>query len=87
MAIAQKDNSGGILAFIKIHPSLSSKEIHDGLGAEVGYATIKRALQKLTSENLITTSGRGKGTKYLIGPAYMTHSAKYLFSIVMNLVF
>lgn len=57
MAIAQKDHIEGILAFIKRHPSLSSKEIHDGLGTEVGYATIKRALQKLESENLIITLG------------------------------
>lgn len=70
MAKAQKDYRNEILDFIKIHPLFSSKEIHEGLGVDIGYATIKRALEKLLSENLITTSGRGKGTKYLIGTAY-----------------
>ncbi len=75
MAKTQKDYSNEILEFIKIHPSLSSKEIHDGLQVEAGYATTKRVLDKLLSENLITISGRGKGTKYLIGPAYeLLHS-------------
>lgn len=75
MAKIQKDNNNEILEFIKIHPSLSSKNIHEGLGIEMAYATLKRALDKLSSENLIVTSGRGKGTKYLIGPAYeLLHS-------------
>ncbi len=48
----------------------SSKEIHDGLGEKIGYATVKRILQKLLSENLITIIGKGKGTKYEISQAY-----------------
>ncbi|PKP09307.1 MAG: cell filamentation protein Fic [Bacteroidetes bacterium HGW-Bacteroidetes-3] len=59
-----------ILAFLKANPSISSKEIYDGLEIEIGYATVKRNLSKLVDENLISTIGKGRGRKYLIGPAY-----------------
>jgi Fic family protein len=64
-----------ILDFIKSNPSVSSKEIHDGIVDEVGYATVKRTLQKLISENLISSHGNGRGTKYEISAAYtLLHS-------------
>ena len=63
------DKSSLILEFIKSNPFLSSKEIHKGLNVEIGYATLKRYLQKLISENLIIFSGKGKGTKYQISQA------------------
>jgi len=59
-----------ILEFIKSNPSLSSKEIHEGLEVKPGYATVKRILQKLISENLITASGQGRGTRYQLSKAY-----------------
>lgn len=59
-----------ILDFIKANPSLSSKEIYDGLKSEVGYATVKRILAKLISENLVLPIGKGRGTKYVIDPAF-----------------
>lgn len=59
-----------ILAFLKTNPSISSKEIYDGLKIEIGYATVKRNLSKLVDENLISTIGKGRGRKYLISPAY-----------------
>ena len=59
-----------ILAFLKANPSISSKEIYDGLEIEIGYATVKRILSKLVEENLISTIGKGRGRKYLISPAY-----------------
>lgn len=59
-----------ILEYIKNYPLRSSKEIYDSLGLEIGYATIKRTLNQLLSEKLITTKGKGKGTKYIISPAY-----------------
>ncbi len=59
-----------ILEFIIENPSRSSKEIHDGLELEVGYATVKRVLTRLISDNLILTIGKGRGRKYVIGPAY-----------------
>ncbi|MDF2430813.1 MAG: hypothetical protein JWP44_444 [Mucilaginibacter sp.] len=59
-----------ILTFIQNNPSHSSKEIYDRLDTVIGYATLKRILSKLTSDNLITKEGKGKGTKYLISPSY-----------------
>jgi len=70
MGKIQYDTSGLILEFIKAHPLLSSKDIHAGLNVVLGYATVKRNLQKLVSENLIIISGKGKGTKYKISTAY-----------------
>ena len=65
------DKNELILDFIKKNPSCSSKEIHDGLvDVEISYATLKRTLQILISENLIIPKGKGKGTKYEIDPAY-----------------
>jgi Fic family protein len=65
------DKNEQILDFIKKNPSCSSKEIHDGLvDTEISYATLKRTLQILISENLIIAKGRGKGTKYEINPAF-----------------
>lgn len=59
-----------ILEFIKENPSLSSKEIHGGLEFEIGYATVKRILTKLISNNLILPEGKGKARKYIISPSY-----------------
>ena len=59
-----------ILEFVKANPSLSSKEIHEGLNLKFGYATVKRILQDLISENLIIPSGKGRGTKYQLSQAY-----------------
>jgi len=64
------NKSEEIIEFIKENPSLSSKQIHDGLKSEYGYATVKRILTKLISENLVQTIGQGRGTKYIIGPTY-----------------
>ncbi len=59
-----------VLKFVKSNPSLSSKEIYDGLRSSMGYATVKRILKSLSSEKLIITEGSGRGTKYKTGPAY-----------------
>jgi len=64
------ENSQEILEFIKKNPSLSSKDIHTELQLDIGYATVKRILTKLIADNLITPIGKGKGTKYIISPAY-----------------
>jgi Fic family protein len=64
-----------IIEYIKNHPLQSSKEIYDNLGLEIGYATIKRALNQLLSEELLSTIGKGKATKYVISPSYeLLHS-------------
>lgn len=64
------DNKSKVLEFVKENPSLSSKEIHEGLESKVGYATVKRILTKLIFDKLILAIGKGRGTKYVIGPAY-----------------
>lgn len=64
------DERNDIIEYIRKHPLQSSKEIYDNLGLGVGYATIKRILTQLLSERLIDTQGKGKGTKYIVSPAY-----------------
>ena len=70
MSKSSKNRNSLILEFIESNPLCSSKEIHDGQSEKIGYATVKRILQKLLSENLITITGKGKGTKYVISQAY-----------------
>lgn len=64
------DKSIKLLDFIKENPGLSSKEIHEKAASEISYATLKRILTKFISENFIQQKGKGKGTKYIISPAY-----------------
>ncbi len=59
-----------IIEYIKENPSHSSKEIHDGSGTDLSYATLKRVLQTLILENLVIVKGKGKGTKYELDPSY-----------------
>jgi fido (protein-threonine AMPylation protein) len=59
-----------IIDYIKHYPTSSSKEIYDGSGAGMSYATLKRVLQTLIAENLVIAKGRGRGTKYEIDPSY-----------------
>lgn len=59
-----------IVEIIKENPSLSSKEIYDRSTLDVGYATVKRILTQLISDNIILQQGKGKGSKYVIAPSY-----------------
>ena len=59
-----------IIDIIKNKRECSSKEIFESISTSISYATVKRILKKLTIENLIETTGKGKGTKYLISSAY-----------------
>lgn len=59
-----------IIDFVKNVKGCSSKEILDGVDISVSYATLKRILTKLISENYISTKGKGKGTKYFISPTF-----------------
>ncbi len=70
MAKLLSDKTDLIIGYIKQHPVSSSKEIYDGLGLEVSYATFKRELQDLVSKNLINATGKLKGTKYKISQTY-----------------
>lgn len=59
-----------ILAFIKDHPSLSSKEIFEGLNGSMSYATLKRRLSGLLDKQYIVQQGNAKNSRYIISPAY-----------------
>jgi fido (protein-threonine AMPylation protein)/predicted transcriptional regulator len=59
-----------ILEFLKVNPTSSSKQIHEGLGMPTGYATVKRMLQKLIGENLVLALGQGKATRYGLNSMY-----------------
>ena len=69
------DNKSKVLEFVKRNPSFSSKEIHEGMESKVGYATVKRILTKLILDRLIIAVGKGRGTRYVIGPAYELFSS------------
>jgi len=62
--------SNTLLDFIKVNPNVSSKQIYNGLELNIGYATVKRILARLISENLIIAEGKGKATKYKISTGY-----------------
>jgi hypothetical protein len=59
-----------IIDYIKKVGERSSKEVYDGAGISVSYATLKRLLTKLIAENFLASKGKGKGTKYVISPVY-----------------
>ncbi len=59
-----------IIDYIRNAGESSSKEVFDGVDISVSYATLKRILSKLISENYLASKGQGKGTKYIISPAY-----------------
>ena len=59
-----------ILKYISEQPSSSSKEIHEGSKLRIGYATVKRILNRLYENNFIDIEGKGRGTKYSLSRAY-----------------
>jgi len=59
-----------ILDFIKEHPLCRSKDILDLVKKDIRSTSLKRLLQKLFTENLITVDGKGKNTKYQISTGY-----------------
>jgi Fic family protein len=59
-----------IIDIIKRRGACSSKDIHNYLELSISYATLKRVLSKLILNNLLTTEGQGKGTKYKLSPVY-----------------
>ncbi len=65
-----ENRESDIINFIKENGESSSKEIFDGVSSNYSYATIKRILQHLVTDNLLNTKGKGKGTKYIISSAY-----------------
>ncbi len=59
-----------IIDFIEKSGEVSSKEILENTNISASYATLKRILSKLISDNYIATTGQGKATKYIISPIY-----------------
>jgi Fic family protein len=59
-----------IIDIIKKRNECSSKEVFENISTSISYATVKRILTKLVSQNLVTIKGKGKGTKYLLSPVY-----------------
>ncbi|MCK5719656.1 MAG: Fic family protein [Thiomargarita sp.] len=63
-------NSKLVIDYIYSQANLSSKDIFDGLGVNISYATLKRILAKLKAKNLISSMGKGRGTTYKISVTY-----------------
>jgi prophage maintenance system killer protein len=59
-----------ILNYLKDKPNSSSKEIFDGLNSIVSYATVKRSLSRLLSENRIVQQGNAKNSRYTLSPTF-----------------
>jgi len=59
-----------ILDFLKNNPASSSNQILENIEEKKSIATIKRILSKLVSEKLISTTGKGKSTRYQLSPIY-----------------
>jgi len=58
-----------IIKFIKEHPNCTSKELYTDLSVTLSYATVKRLIKQLVSENLVCSTGEGKHL-YTISPSY-----------------
>jgi Fic family protein len=59
-----------IFDFLKSNPESSSNRILEKIEEKKSIATIKRILSKLISEKLISTTGKGKSTRYQLSPFY-----------------
>jgi len=59
-----------ILDFLKSNPESSSNQILESIEEKKRIATIKRVLSKLVSEKLISTTGKGKSTRYQLSLFY-----------------
>ncbi len=65
-----EDKEIKIVNFVEQNPLCSSSDIHKEVLNTVSYATVKRILSKLVSENLISKKGQRKGTRYTISPVF-----------------
>ncbi|MDZ4147310.1 MAG: Fic family protein [Flavobacteriaceae bacterium] len=59
-----------IIDFIRDNGGSSSKSIFENSAISVSYATLKRTLTKLISDQYIVSEGQGKGTKYFLSPSF-----------------
>lgn len=67
----EKKSTEHIIIYIKEHPSISSKDIYDGLKLGISYSTVKRLLSKLVDSGVVCQEGKLKGTKYFLSPSYL----------------
>jgi len=59
-----------ILEFLKFQPSGSSKQLHDLLDDLNSYATTKRLVAKMVQDDILISTGQGKGTRYSLSPSF-----------------
>lgn len=59
-----------IFDYIKKEGASSSKNVYENVDISVSYATLKRILTRLITENYLSTVGQGKGTKYIISQLF-----------------
>jgi len=76
------DNAVKLAEYIYENPTLSSKELYESAGLNVGYATVKRLLTQLLTHGLVQASGKGRATRYLAG-----HGFKLLHPLDLDLYF
>ena len=69
-----KNNERIILNYIQQFPQCSSKEIHENIPIELGYATVKRVLASLIEKELILSFGNARATKYSVSPNHLVLS-------------
>jgi len=63
-----RDNE--IIEIVKKKISCSSREVFKEVSSGISYATVKRIISRLAADNLLSTTGNKRGTKYSISPAY-----------------
>lgn len=68
--IKMTSNQKIIIEFLKANFEKSSQEIFQESGLNISFATIKRILNKLVQENLLSVLGKGKSTKYKISDGF-----------------
>jgi len=73
-----------ILDILARNPLSSSKEVYDNIQLDIGYATVKRILKKLSDSNYIEIVGQGKGTRYRISPTYAITKPFNLYDYFQN---
>jgi len=59
-----------LLNLLQQSSGLSSTQLYEAVSAHMSLATLKRALEKLETEKLITRSGKGKATRYSVSPLF-----------------
>ena len=64
------DRAEQVIDFLQKNGECSSKDIYEGAAVSISYATLKRTLSQLVKDKLISTTGKGKATKYVISSLY-----------------